>query len=278
MKLQIKEINKEKGIMQITTTDERWYTKELPDKTKLFVPSVTWIAGFYPKGIQFYKWLAEKGWDEAEAIKSAAGDKGSKVHKAAELILAGGKVNIDDKFPNPSTGLDEELTPQEYECLMSLVDWLDTTKPEIISTEYNVFDEIEGYAGTVDMKCKINGELYIVDLKTGQSIWPEYELQLSAYRHAEPEVVKTAILQIGYNRNKNQKYKFTEIENKYDLFLAAKRIWKEEASHQIPAQKDYPLILSWTKPLEIKLEAPLETVVKKPRKVVRKIKVIKKKK
>ena len=33
------------------------------------------IAGHYPKGIAFYKWLAEKGWDESQALKSAAGDK-----------------------------------------------------------------------------------------------------------------------------------------------------------------------------------------------------------
>jgi hypothetical protein len=42
------------------------------------VPSVTWISGFWPKGIGFYKWLADKGWDEAEAAKQAAGDKNEK--------------------------------------------------------------------------------------------------------------------------------------------------------------------------------------------------------
>ena len=62
---------KTKGIVQITTVDERWYLKK--DK---FVPSSTWIANYYPKGIGFNKWLASKGWDRAEALKQEAGEKG----------------------------------------------------------------------------------------------------------------------------------------------------------------------------------------------------------
>ena len=54
MKIQIRKVNEEKGVVQITTTDERWYEKD-----GVFVPSVTWIAGHYPKGVQFYKWLAD---------------------------------------------------------------------------------------------------------------------------------------------------------------------------------------------------------------------------
>lgn len=250
MKIQIKKIDNEKQIVQITTTDSRWY--QIGDK---FVPSVTWICSKYPKGVQFYKWLADKGWDEAEAIKQAAGDKGSKVHNAIEDILKGKEVKIDDKYVNNSTGQPEELTVQEYECIMSFVAWLTETNPEVIATEYVVYDEAIGYAGTVDMKLKINGEIYIVDIKTSQQIWPEYELQLSAYRQAEPLAHKTAILQVGYNRNKS-KFKFTEIENKFGLFLAAKEIWANEELGVVPLQKDYPLSLQWKPELKVEPVQP----------------------
>jgi hypothetical protein len=241
MKIETRVIDKEKGIVQITTNDERWY--QIKD---FFVPSVTWIAGHYPKGVQFYKWLAEKGWDESQAIKQAAGDKGSKVHNACEDILRGKTVKIDDKYLNRSTGEMEELSVEEYECLMSLVGWLNEVNPVIINGEYNVVNPEFGYAGTVDLKCKIGEEIWLVDFKTGQNIWPEYELQVSAYRHADPQIQKTAILQLGYKRNKN-KYKFTEIEDKFPLFLAAKQIWQEECGNQSPSQKDYPLEIKWIK-------------------------------
>lgn len=243
MKIQLKEIDKEKGIVQITTLDERWYSKKIGDEI-VYVPSVTWIAGNYPKGIQFYKWLAEKGWDEAEAIKQAAGDKGSKVHKAIEDLLNGKEVKIDDKYFNQSKEEDEELTVQEYECLMSVVSWLDETKPKILANEYTTFNDEVGYAGTVDLKCEIDGEIWIVDFKTSKSIWTEYHLQLSAYKHADKDLPKIAILQVGYNLNK-KKWKFTEIEDKFDLFLAAKQIWAEESGKVSPKQMEYPLSLRW---------------------------------
>ena len=66
MKKEIINIGKDK--FRVTTTDERWYIKEKPNKLTgmpdfTFYPSSTWIAGSYPKGTQFYKWLASKGWD-----------------------------------------------------------------------------------------------------------------------------------------------------------------------------------------------------------------------
>ena len=94
MKKEIRTVDKERGILQVTTVDERWYVKESKDEeTGLpkheYVPSVTWICDHYPKGVAFYKWLASKGWDESQAIKSAAGDKGSKVHYAIRDLIEG---------------------------------------------------------------------------------------------------------------------------------------------------------------------------------------------
>ena len=250
MKKEIRTIDKEKGIVQITTYDERWYAKTFDNPTTglpdyQFVPSVTWIAGHYPKGIAFYKWLADKGWDEAEAIKHAAGDKGSKIHLAIDFLLNGNTVAMDAKFPNKSTGQDEDLSVEEYAAILSFAEWYNEVKPEILASEYVVWGD--GYAGTVDLKCKIDGKVYIVDFKSSQYIWPEYELQLSAYKQADKGVDALAILQVGYKRNKKA-FKFTEIEDKFPLFLAAKQIWANETASQSPLQKDYPI--SVTLPLK----------------------------
>src|SRR3990167_10405660 len=108
MKKIIRETDEKRGLVQVTIADERWYLKPIDNPLTGIpeykaVPSSTWIADSYPKGIFFYKWLADKGWDEAEAIKSAAGDKGSKVHMAIEAILRGEEVRIDSKFMNKSS-------------------------------------------------------------------------------------------------------------------------------------------------------------------------------
>lgn len=245
MKKEIRVVDEKKGIVQVTTTDERWYIREAIDEnTGLpiyeYVPSVTWIAGFYPKGIAFYKWLADKGWDEAEAIKTAAGDKGSKVHLAVADLIDGKVIKIDDKYLNKTTEKDEELTLAEYECIMSFAEWFRKVKPEILGKEFVVFNDEYKYAGTVDLYCKIDGKEYVVDLKTSQNIWPEHELQISAYRHAFTRLVDTAVLQLGYARNKDR-FKFTEIKDCFDVFLAARQIWAKETEGVEPKQRDYPL-------------------------------------
>jgi hypothetical protein len=239
MKKIIKQVTND--IVQITICDERWYVKN--DK---FVPSVTWIAGHYPKGIHFYKWLAQKGWDEAEAIKQAAGDKGSKVHNAIVNLLAGEEVKMEDKYINNTTEKEEELSLEEYEALFSFVDWFKETKPLVLANEIVAFNGKLNYAGTVDLVCKIGNDFWIIDFKTGQNIWPEYELQISAYKHALKikgvSKVKLGVLQLGYKRNKKS-FKFTEVEDKFDLFLSAKKIWANENEGVEPKKKDYPLSL-----------------------------------
>jgi ATP-dependent exoDNAse (exonuclease V) beta subunit len=271
MKKEIIEIDKEKSVYRITTTDERWYTIEKKsEETGLpffkFIPSVTWITGYVYKGIDFYKWLANKGWDEAEAIKTEAGDKGSRVHHAIENLIMGNPVKMDDKYFNNSSETDEELKADEYAAIVSFAQWFNTVKPEILLNETTVISEKYNFAGTVDFVCKIGDQVYIVDFKTSQYIWPSMEAQLSAYKVALGEMgrkvenVKLAILQIGYKKNKKL-YKFTEVDDKFEsLFVPAQKFWENATRGQEPKQIELPLEvkLELTKPEEPKEKKSLK--------------------
>lgn len=280
----IKEVDQARGLMQVTVADERWYLKPSKDPvsgipTYLGVPSVTWVASFYPKGIEFYKWLAETGWDEAQALKKAAGDKGSVVHLAIDMILSGMEFRIDTKVTDKSRSTPEEtyereLTYEELLCVKSFCDWkAEMEKDYIIETivnEHVLFSELHNVAGTIDWLVKlthrVTGEImyYLIDFKTSKYIWMEQRIQVSTYKrlieNGENPIfeknangtngkvidlsnLKIAILQLGYERNKNL-YKFTELEDVFDLFLVAQQIWKVEAGTQAPKVRDFPLILS----------------------------------
>lgn len=240
----IKQVKKD--VLQITIADERWYVIGSEGQEE-YIPSVTWIASHYPKGVGYYKWLAQKGWDEAEAIKVAAGDKGSKVHHAIGDLIEGKTVAMDSKYINSTTKKEEELTLGEYECLMSFVSWVQTFRPKFLAKELVLINKEYGYAGTADLIYQdIDDKIWIVDIKTSQNIWPEMELQVSAYFHALKDSFQNidgcAILQVGYRKNKAN-YKLTEIEDKFDLFLAARKIWANETKGQEPLKKDYPVSL-----------------------------------
>lgn len=239
MKMERKVIDAERNIVRITSSDERWYSKTEEGKAPVFIPSVTWVCEFYPKGIGFYKWLAQRSWDESIALKELAGDRGSTVHSCVSALLDGKTIAHNEMVVNED-GSRREITTEEYEGIISFADWWKENKPTLIKKDETVFAGDFTYAGTLDLRCIIAGEPWLIDLKTSAEIWPAHELQVSAYKHCGYENHKTAILQLGYRRNK-KKYKFTEIADQFDLFLAAKKIWEKETKGISPLQKDYPV-------------------------------------
>lgn len=245
--------------VQVTIADERWYSRQgtnaitgLPETQ--FVPSVTWIAGYYPKGIGFYKWLANTGWDESEAIKVAAGDKGSRVHRAIVDLIDGQTVQMDAKYAGGDTG-EQELSLEEYDCLRSFAGFWAACEPETLAREQTVFNEEWNYAGTLDwggMLRKppkgLSTGPWLLDWKTAKDVWPEHEIQVSGYAHSDwvrdfplPSASwHLGILQVGYRRNKAG-WKLTEVEDQFPLFLAARQIWEKECAGVDVFRRDYPL-------------------------------------
>lgn len=276
MKKIIREVDEKRGIIQVTTADERWYVKSQENPvTKLpefkYVPSVTWIAGHYPKGIQYYKWLAEHGWDESQALMREAGERGDKIHQAISAVLRGEEVRIDSKFLNKTNEQLEELTLEECDAILSFVNWRNENSPESIAWDVTVFSDKYDYAGSIDYICRIDGKTWIIDFKSSQNIWPSFEIQVSAYKkpieNAEFNIpglddvanINLGILQVGYRRNKNL-YKFTPVKDKFPLFLAARQIWAEECDGDAPKQRDYPIVLSPAITVEQALEEEPEKI------------------
>jgi hypothetical protein len=287
MKKVIQDVDQKRGIVQVTIADERWYM--MPDKDEATglpiykaVPSVTWIAHHYPKGIGYMKWLAEHGWDESQAIMREAGDKGSKVHLAISAIQAGEEVRIDSEFLNKSTGKMEELTYEEVECIFSFVNWRKEMEEdyvlEFLNWDLVVFSDIHNYAGSIDSVIRLTPRdvegknplrlsgptTIVVDYKTSKQVWPSFEMQVSAYRKAlengenpiherntngtEGKLVdvsnlKMGILQLGYTLNRKG-WKWNEISDKFALFVHAQGIWANETAGEAPKVREIPIVLS----------------------------------
>lgn len=236
MKIEYKEFP-DANTVRVTTTDERWYLH--PEK-KIWVPSSTWIGSYVPSK-DLAIWMAKKGYDEAELIKREAGAKGSRVHKGIEILSTGGEVKHNDAFTD-GEGEYKELTAEEYAAIISFKEWCEEAKPKFLYSERTVFNLKDNYAGTLDAMVELNGEIYILDYKTSADIYLSHQVQISSYYHADDIIAdKMAILQLGYKRNKHKKYKFTEVEDCYDLFLSAQKFWATDNKDKKPLQKDFPI-------------------------------------
>lgn len=151
-----------------------------------WLASVTHYCGQLPKGELFERWLAEKGWDQAEKIKKEAGERGSNVHAGIECLLRGATLPLAD------------FTEKEWHHLRAFVNWVEDFQPVFEGCEEIVYDLDEGVAGTVDhrytlpkeivqARLKVAGlveDLHVLgDVKTGKALYEENYLQVNKYAH-----------------------------------------------------------------------------------------------
>ena len=269
MKKTIKLVDEKRGIVQVTCVDQRHYGIPTLDAVSgiplsyTYRPSVTFITAYWPKGEWLVKWIADTGWDQAKFRKEAAGEKGSIVHQGSALLISGQTVRHDALLRNPETGEPQEISAEEYLCLVRFAAWHAATAPQIIAHDFVVVNEEHDYAGTVDF-CMLTRErvdehtsriiLWVVDIKTSPAIYMPHRLQVSAYKHT-PEIVEMALQHgaveirtaiLGLNQQTKLGYKFTPTEDCFELFLHTKAIWAQETSERLPFQKDLPLSLCLT--------------------------------
>lgn len=134
-------------------------------------PRVTRIVEIKAKPA-LYRFYAElPNFSEAERIKELSATEGTKVHEAIEARMTGSS-------PAP----DEDIAPavRAFEEFQSAND----IRVDKEFVEYRIANHDERYAGTMDALAHIGGKYGVLDIKTSQSIYRDYNLQTSAYMAA----------------------------------------------------------------------------------------------
>jgi hypothetical protein len=163
--------------------------------------------------------LGEKEALSAPYSKSKeAMDRGTTVHSIVE-VWKQSKKHI-ETIPNKYKGYGQ-----------AFYSWIKDYKMEIQEHERTVFHPEFGYAGTLDMLAKNNGDTWVIDVKTGKDIYKESHLQISAYQaaiHYETKVEHPDELTRGgvLLLQEDGKYKFAEVEDCFDQFMSAKVLWE----------------------------------------------------
>lgn len=106
--------------------------------------------------------------------KTDAGTMGTLIHKWVEQYIKG---------ENPTMPINAELKSSVEKFL----GWAEEHKVKFLSSEQQIYSVKHNYTGTLDFICKVDGKLYLGDLKTSSGIYPEYFMQTAAYRNAREE-------------------------------------------------------------------------------------------
>lgn len=157
----------------------------------VWYPRVTKIVEIKAKPA-LYKFYAElSSFAEGESVKKISASEGTLIHETVEDILM-----------NKSPEIDPTIKP----AVESFIKFIESNRiqvdPEFV--EKRVANHQERYAGTIDSMALIDGKFGVLDIKTSQSIYRDYNLQTSAYMAALekdfPTLQTRWILRIDQNK------------------------------------------------------------------------------
>jgi len=170
---------------QINVLDQRFYRRD-----GKFYPSVSSVLNYFPKNQFFHSWLKDVG-HNSDIIASKAAAEGTQVHNAVERFIVGEEVSWFDEYGNTLYSLDV------WKMILKFADFWTTYKPELVATEYHLFSDQYEYAGTADLIVRFQDKLWLMDVKTSNSIHTAYNLQLAAYVKAWNETHNDPIEEAG---------------------------------------------------------------------------------
>ena len=223
---------------QITLPDSRYYRRN-----GKYYPSITYILSYYPKGKFFEDWLKKVGYS-ADWIVKKAGEEGTQVHEMIEDYLNGKELN----FLSESGGV--LYDPTVWQMFLRFVDWWETYNPTLLETEVHLFSDKLKVAGTCDLVCEIDNEIWIIDFKTSNHLQTTYDLQTAVYAQCYEECFGKKVDKLGVLWLKSSKRgpkegkmqgkgweiyesKRTQEEN-LDIFLTVKKLFDLENPRHSP--------------------------------------------
>jgi len=134
----------------------------------VWYPRVTKIVDIKSKPA-LYKFYAEMGnFGKSEAVKKQSASEGTLIHETVEDILMGKQPEIS---PTIKPAIDAFMKFLEEKNIQA--------DAEFVEKQVINFDE--RYAGTLDALALIDGKFGVLDIKTSQAIYRDYNLQTSAY-------------------------------------------------------------------------------------------------
>ena len=232
------------GDKQVNVLDSRFYRRE-----GNYYPSVTSVLNYFPKNQFFHAWLKDVG-HNSEIIANKAAGEGTQVHQAVDAFLNGAEITWIDEYGNAKYNLDV------WRMILRFADFWNTHKPELIATEYHLFSDEHKYAGTADLVVRMFDNIWLLDLKTSNSLHTSYDLQLAAYATAwnethDEKVTHTGILWVKANtrsegkgdkiQGKGWELKFVnDIEKNFKMFKNIYEIYSLENPNFKPVTETLP--------------------------------------
>jgi hypothetical protein len=149
------------------------------------IPGTTTIIGRFKESGGLLHWAYQQGMAAERGEinnlydkRDEAADSGTLAHAMVEAHING---NDPSKVPE-FEGASQEVIDQAWKAFGAYKLWESMTKLEIVDQEMQLVSEDFQFGGCPDAIGIIGGELCLIDWKTSNGVYPDYLLQLAAYK------------------------------------------------------------------------------------------------
>lgn len=173
------------------------------------VPGVTSVLGMLAKPALIH-WAWKLGMEgvDYKKFRDKAADIGTLAHYLIQCELSSETPDLSQYSP--------EMLDKAENCLISWWEWKRAHTFDTILVEEKLVSETYRFGGTIDCLCAMDGQLTLLDFKTGKGIYDSMLVQLSAYAKLLEEngykVKAATILNIG--RGEDESFKTESITAK----------------------------------------------------------------
>ncbi|MBI2591696.1 MAG: hypothetical protein HYW34_03405, partial [Candidatus Brennerbacteria bacterium] len=137
----------------------------------VWYPRVTKIVGIKAKPALYRFYAEAASFKAADSIAQKSAAEGTQIHEAVEKILSGESPVIEPNIAPAIAAFKKFIEVKNIQADPALI-------------EKRIVHHDHRYAGTIDVVALIDGKLGILDIKTSQAIYRDYNLQISAYMEA----------------------------------------------------------------------------------------------
>jgi len=190
----------------------RWYYERDTDYLNPR-PSVTTILNAQAPALSFKTWLRHNETWYTDEFSQYTREVGNYAHALCMHLNYGLEVEFNQSFierslptkedPNGEIPLSNEPIPLDdkmvidiKKCINNYIKWVSSEKPQILASELTLYAPALSWAGQADLVCVIDGELWLIDIKTG-SPRKRHRHQVTLYKKLFEYIYQVEIDHIG---------------------------------------------------------------------------------
>jgi len=156
----------------------------LKDGTR--VPGTTTIIGRFKDSGGLIHWSWEQGRDglDYRVTRDSAADAGTLGHWLVEQHIAGlaeNEITAAFQQKTKTEKIEKEIADKAIKAYQSYRLWEKQTNLKIVAQEMLLVSETHKFGGTPDAVGEIDGQLCLVDWKTGNALYRDHLVQVAAY-------------------------------------------------------------------------------------------------